>query len=152
MEIKSADQWHDYSNVDAVIAIRDFSRARQLHKPATKLYNAWLAQVPFIGGNDSAYRSDGRPGVDYLIAQSPEQVLEHLRKLKEDPAFRAHLIQNGFESGKKFNRSATLERWKSLIQETLPGLAFQWQKKSPSQRACYLLAQRAFCWFDRKLR
>lgn len=149
---KGSNQWHDYSNVDAVIAIRDFSRSRQLHKPATKLYNAWLAGVPFIGGNDSAYRSDGRPGIDYLVAQSPKQVLEHLRKLKEDTVFRTHLIQNGIESGKKLCRSATLERWKSLIQETLPTLAFQWQKKSPSQRACYLLAQRAVCWIDRKLR
>ncbi|MBX9578553.1 MAG: hypothetical protein K2W97_08800 [Chthoniobacterales bacterium] len=151
-EIRRAAQWHDYSNVDAIIAIRDFSRSRQLHKPATKLYNAWLAGVPFIGGNDSAYQSDGRPGVDYLVAQSPKQVLEHLRKLKVDAAFRSRLIQNGIESGEKFSRSATLERWKFLIQETLPGLAFQWQKKSPSQRACYLLAQGAICWIDRKLR
>ena len=151
-EIRRAAQWHDYSNVDAIIAIRDFSRSRQLHKPATKLYNAWLAGVPFIGGNDSAYRSDGRPGVDYLVAESPQQALEHLRNLKEDPAFRSHLIQNGIESGEKFSRSATLACWKSLIQETLPELAFQWQKKSLSQRACYLLAQRAFCWIDRKLR
>ena len=151
-EIRRAAQWHDYSNVDAIIAIRDFSRSRQLHKPATKLYNAWLAGVPFIGGNDSAYHSDGRPGVDYLVAQSPKQVLEHLRNLKEDPAFRSHLIQNGIESGEKFSRSATLQHWKSLIQETLPELAFQWQKKLPSQRDCYFLVQRTVCWIDRTLR
>ena len=152
LEIRRADQWHDYSNVDAIIAIRDFSRSRQLHKPATKLYNAWLAGVPFIGGNDSAYQSDGQPGVDYLIAQSPKQVLEHLRKLKEDSTFRFRLIQNGFESGKKFNRPATLEHWKSLVQEILPQRALQWQKKSSSQRAYYFLTQHAFCWIDRKLR
>lgn len=151
-EIRRAEQWHDYSNVDAVIAIRDFSRSRQFHKPATKLYNAWLAGVPFIGGNDSAYQSDGRPGIDYLIAQSPRQALEHLRKLKEDATFRSHLIQNGVESGKRFSRSATLEHWKSLVQEILPGLALQWQKKSTFQRTCYFLTQRAFCWVDRTLR
>lgn len=151
-EIRRANQWHDYSNVDAVIAVRNFSHSRQLHKPATKLYNAWLAHVPFIGGNDSAYRSDGRPGVDYLVAQSPKEVLEHLRRLKEDPAFRSRLIQNGCDSGKQFNRSATLARWKFLIQETLPALALQWQKKANCQRASYLLAQRAFCWIDKKLR
>jgi hypothetical protein len=151
-EIRRANQWHDYSNVDAAIAIRDFSCSRQLHKPATKLYNAWLAGVPFIGGHDSAYRADGRAGIDYLVAQSPEQALEHLRRLKEDPAFRTQLVQNGFESGKNFSRPATLERWKLLIEETLPVLALQWQKKSATQRTCYLFAHRGFCWVDKKLR
>ncbi|MBM3856887.1 MAG: glycosyltransferase family 1 protein [Verrucomicrobia bacterium] len=151
-EIRRADRWHDYSDVDAVVAIRDFSRSRQLHKPATKLYNAWLAGVPFIGGHDSAYQTDGQPGVDYLVASSPKQVLEHLRRLKEDFDFRSRLIQNGSESVKKFNQRATLERWKILIQETLPTLALEWQKKSILQRRCYFVAQRAFCFIDRKLR
>jgi len=151
-EIRRADRWHDYSDVDAVIAIRDFSHSRQLHKPATKLYNAWLAGVPFIGGHDSAYQSDGRPDIDYLIAHSPEQVLEHLRRLKEDLSFRSRLIQNGFESGKKFSQSATLERWKILIQKTLPALALQWQHQSAFQRAYHHFTQRTFCWIDRTLR
>jgi len=38
-EIRDNTRWHDYSDVDLVIAIRDFSSARHLHKPATKLYN-----------------------------------------------------------------------------------------------------------------
>jgi hypothetical protein len=151
-EIRRANQWHDYSNVDAVIAIRDFSRSRQLHKPATKLYNAWLAGVPFIGGNDSAYQFDGRPGIDYLVARSPEEVLKALRRLKEDISWRVELIKNGVESGKKFNRSATLERWKLLIDQTLPALALQWEKKNIYQRASYLFAQRGFCWVDRYYR
>ena len=151
-EIKPAEQWHDYSQLDAIIAIRNFSRARQLHKPATKLYNAWLAGVPFIGGNDSAYQSDGRPGVDYLVAKSPQQILEHLRTLKEDPNFRFQLIQNGLASGKKFTRTATLEHWKILIQRTLPELALQWQKKATYQRDYYLFTQRLSCWIDKKLR
>lgn len=151
-QIRRADRWHDYSDIDAVIAIRDFSDARQLHKPATKLYNAWLAGVPFIGGNDSAYQNDGKNGIDYLAAHSPEQVLQYLRKLKEDTTFRSCLVENGNASGKKFSQLATLERWKTLVQETLPTLALRWQKKSTYQRYSYLLAQRAVCWFDRNLR
>ncbi len=147
-EIRHSDRWHDYSDVDAVIAIRDFSHARQLHKPATKLYNAWLAGVPFIGGNDSAYQMDGRSGVDYLMAQSPKQVFLYLQKLKEDLTFRSHLIERGYESSKKFNQAATLERWKVFIQTTLPALAHEWQKKSSLQKTFYHLTQCGFCWID----
>lgn len=152
LKLKKPDQWHDYSDVDAVIAVRDFSRRGQLHKPATKLYNAWLASVPFIGGNDSAYHSDGKSGIDYLLAHSPDQILQHLRRLKEDIGFRNFLIQNGNESGKKFNQVATLERWKNMIQKTLPLLSQEWKKKSSFHRHCYLFAQRFFCFIDRKLR
>ncbi len=58
LKIQKANEWHDYSAVDAVLAIRDFSNARHLHKPATKLYNAWIAGVPFISGRDSSYAAE----------------------------------------------------------------------------------------------
>jgi len=54
-------QWHNYSAADCVFAILDFSSSLHLHKPATKLYNSLHAGFPFIGGNDSASASDGRP-------------------------------------------------------------------------------------------
>ena len=151
-ELRSVDHWHDYSDVDAVIAIRDFSKAHQLHKPATKLYNAWLAGVPFIGGRDSAYVADGNPGIDYLVATSPEEVIQHLKRLKEDPILRTTLVQNGLQSGKKFTREATLARWCQLVQTTLPALAAQWQKKSALQRHCFFMKQKLICCADRYLR
>lgn len=67
-DIRSAEHWHDCHDVDVVLAVRTFGRQRQLHKPATKLYNAWRAGIPFIGGRDSAFAADGNPGRDYLIA------------------------------------------------------------------------------------
>lgn len=151
-KIKTADQWHDYSDVDAVIAIRDISSARYLDKPATKLYNAWLAGVPFIGGLDSAYKADGRPGVDYLVASSVEEAFQHLRRLKEDKLFRHQLVLRGTESGKAFTREATLLRWQTFVLETLPKLVEQWQKKSVFQRHFFVMTQRFFCFLDRYLR
>ena len=144
--------WHDYGESDAVIAIRDFSRSRQYHKPATKLYNAWHAGVPFIGGRDSAYAADGRPGVDYLVATSPKKVLEHLRHLKENDAFREHLVEQGHQSASFFTQEATLEYWKKLIQETRPDLALQWQKKSALQRSLFWMTQRTSSFLDYRLK
>lgn len=151
-QIKTADHWHDYSDVDAIIAIRDISSARYLDKPATKLYNAWHAGVPFIGGVDSAYAADGHPGVNYLVATSVEEAFQHLRRLKEDPLFRQQLVRHGTEAGKAFTREATLQQWKTFILEILPKLVERWQKKSALQRHLFMMTQRLFCFLDRYLR
>jgi|GEM_PF-2001386 hypothetical protein len=148
-QIKPVNQWHDYSDVDAVIAIRDCPSARYLDKPATKLYNAWHAGVPFIGGLDSAYAADGRPGIDYLVATSTEEAFQHLRHLKEDLSLRHQLVLHGNESAKAFTREATLQQWKIFLLEKLPKLVEQWQKKSPLERRFYMMTQRFFCFLDR---
>jgi len=141
--------WHDYRHADAVLAIRNFSRSRYFHKPATKLYNAWQAGVPFIAGRDSAYALDGHSGKDYLIATSPEEVFQHLKHLKEDENSRNSLIQKGFQSGASFSREATLIHWKKLLQETLPRLADQWQQTSMRRRRYFSLMQRSACLLER---
>lgn len=142
---RDSGRWHDFSDVDCVVAIRGFSRSRFLYKPASKLYNAWLAGVPFIGGCDSAYAADGRKGHDYLRATSAEETFQHLKRLKEDPIFRTILIQNGLQSGTAFTKQAILQQWKRLLQETLPASALQWQQSSKLQRACRILIQRVNC-------
>lgn len=124
-KVKEVQEWHDYSNVDCIVAIRDFSREGHLEKPGTKLYNAWLAGIPFIGGNDTAYAADGRPGKNYLVATSLEEVFQHLRRLKEDATFRMSLVEEGKKSATDFSKQATLECWKKLILETIPVLAIQ---------------------------
>ncbi|MFZ4116313.1 MAG: hypothetical protein ACOYK6_06275 [Chthoniobacterales bacterium] len=122
-EIRTVPEWHDYRDVDCAIGIRDFSFSHHFHKPATKLYNAWLAGVPFIGGSDSAYQADGHPGRDYLLARSLEEIFQYLKRLQENCSFRSMLVQNGYDAGKSFTTEATLKRWKKLIEETLPSLA-----------------------------
>jgi hypothetical protein len=149
MDIKDSNRWHDYSDTDAILAIRDFSRSPYYYKPATKLYNAWLAGVPFIGGRDSAYAMDGKPGIDYLVATSPQQVIEHLCHLKKDDLFRQQLIANGKKSGAAFSREAIILRWKKIIQETLPELANKWQKKSSLQKRFFWMTQKYTCALDR---
>ncbi|MFA7342778.1 MAG: glycosyltransferase [Terrimicrobiaceae bacterium] len=151
-EIRRADRWHDYSDVDCVLAIRDFTKSRHLHKPATKLYNAWLAGVPFIGGRDSAYAADGHPGVDYLKADSPEQVVAHLRHLKEDPGFRMRLVKEGAKSGAGFTPEMILGRWKKLVSETLPAAAGKHAATSAARRAVSGAAHRAILRLDRQFR
>lgn len=122
-ELRGPESWHDYSDVDVVIAVRTFGNGRLLHKPATKLYNAWLAGAPFIGGRDSAYRYEGVPGQDYLVAKSPKQLLAHLCTLKSNPDFCRALVEAGRAKSRSRTRQAIAERWRMLIDETLPAKA-----------------------------
>jgi hypothetical protein len=150
--LQPIDQWHDYSQTDCVIAIRDFSTSPHWNKPATKLYNAWLAGVPFIGGSDSAYAADGIAGLDYLVATSPEETFEHLRHLKENKSLRAQLVSHGHIAAEEFSREAILQRWKSFIEKTAPSLAHQWAEKRARQRSLFARRQKRklflerYCW------
>ena len=152
LHLPEVHEWYDYSHTDCVLAVRDFSKSRYLQKPATKLYDAWHAGVPFIGGRDSAYASNGHPEKDYLVATSAEEVFQHLKRLKEDKTFRETLVQNGSQSGSHFSQEATLKRWKQLVEETLPKLASEWQKKTPFARWRFLMTQHLFCFLDRYLK
>ncbi len=61
------EKWHDFSEVDVVVAIRDFvGNHRYGNKPPTKLFNAWRAGVPAILGRESAYHQQWRRSLDYL--------------------------------------------------------------------------------------
>jgi|GEM_PF-1998785 len=139
------DRWHDFSDVDCIVAIRDFTGNYFFYKPAHKLYNAWLAGVPFIGGRDSAFVGDGHPGEDYLVANSAEEVFEYLKKLKEDPLFRSQLVERGRQSGAAFSREAVLQSWKRLVQETLPVQALKWHRASALKRFFLRVLQRWSC-------
>ena len=151
-QLRNKDRWHDYSDVDCVLAVRDFSTSPHLSKPATKLYNAWHAGVPFIGGTDSAYAADGHPGKNYLVAASLEEIFQHLKRLKEDECFRSNLVQQGFLAGAAFTRDATLAHWKKLVQETLPNLAVAWLQQSARKRRWFYFKQHFFYLIQRYLK
>jgi hypothetical protein len=152
LEIRDTAKWHDYSDIDAVMGVRDFSGRGHLRKPATKLYNAWLAGVPFIGGVESALASDGRPGVDHLAASSAEQVMACAVLLAGDTALRESLVIQGRESAKQFSHQATLARWRSLVTEVLPETARRMQSHSRFRRALARRENSICVWFDRTLK
>ena len=147
-----ADRWHDYSESDCVAAVRDFGRSTYLHKPATKLYNAWLAGVPFIGGMDSAYAADGEPGRNFLRAATPAELFAQIRRLKEEPALRDRLVSAGRIAGSNFTSEATLGRWTALLGDTVQSLAERWQRKGAAGRRIFFAAQTASVWLDTRLR
>jgi len=146
------NRWHEYSNVNVAVAVRSFSVARHLHKPATKLYNAWLAGLPLIGGVDSAFMSEATDGVDYLVARKPDELISHVRLLKAQPELRRALVEAGHKRARAHSREAMRSRWRELCEEELPARHALWQKKGSLARKAFWTYQDAFCFFDRKFR
>ena len=151
-EIRGAGRWHDYRNVDAVVAIRDFTGGKQIHKPATKLYNAWLAEVPFIGGTDSAYAADGSAGQDYLVARGPAEVVRHLELLARDQVLRNSLVEEGRKKAVVFNAESTACRWQKLVELEIPSLARSRATRPRWIRACEDFCRLGVCEIDRIFR
>jgi hypothetical protein len=109
------DRWHDYSDVDAVLAVRSFDKRDYFQKPATKLFNAWHAGVPAILGCESAYRAERQSDLDYIEVSSPDEVLAALKRLRDDPELRQSTIANGRLRAKETSVENLTARWGNFI-------------------------------------
>lgn len=134
LEIPPPSSWHDFSQVDAILAIRNFGRGNPLlSKPSLKLYNAWLAGVPAIFGYESSYRAEGEPGRAYLEAVSPEQVLASIEQLKNDLVFRRSLVSRGQALVEQYRPESTVGRWASLLAADVNELASRYPRSAASR-------------------
>jgi hypothetical protein len=152
LEIRGADRWHDYSDVDLVLAVRDFSRSRHLHKPATKLYNAWLAGVPLIGGSDSAYAAEAEAGSDYLAAHSTEDCIRLVKELRDIPSLRNRIVESGQKKSASRSRDAVRNKWRDFCVVELPERLRQWERKSLLEKRFFWASQKSLHFIDRKFR
>lgn len=148
-EVRTADQWHDYADVDCVVAVRGFDGRRHIHKPATKLYNAWLAGVPFIGGPDSAYAAEGEEA--YLKIATLDELTNALRLLKADPAFRRTLAAEGSRRAPAYTHEAITQRWITLLRDDLPTRARAWKETPAWRRSLHTATQSAAYFIENKL-
>jgi len=145
---RSAD-WHDYSETDCVLAIREFGRHLFLRKPATKLYNAWLAGVPFIGGSDSAYAAEGISDSDYVSCCSMSELLDALERLSRDRSFRRDLVRAGWRAAHRFTVESITEKWAQFACLTAPQLAARQFSKTTTGRKLSDWTQQAALLLDR---
>lgn len=151
LEIRGTERWHDYHDVDIAVAVRGFDRSPYFRKPATKLYNAWLAGVPLIGGIDSAFRAEGTPDENYLVARSPAEFATHVRHLRAEGGRYRALVDAGRTKASSRSREAVKERWRQFLADELPAHAARWQKRSSLSKA-FFWPQNAFAHaLDRQL-
>lgn len=117
-EVRSRD-WEDYRGVDVAIAVRRELRQVLAQKPATKLYNAWLAGVPALASPEPAYREIRRHPIDFIEVEGPDDVVRAVDLLRANPAIYRAMAANGRERGKEFSVQAIRGRWMSLFEHEI---------------------------------
>ena len=131
------EQWHDYREVDVVIAVRTFGYFDFSSKPPSKLYNAWHAGVPAILGAESAFRANRRSNLDYLEVQSLEETAAAVRCLRDAPTLRQRMVRNGLARARDVHPARLAERWQDLFTEAILPAYEEWTQASPWSRAAY---------------
>jgi hypothetical protein len=135
-------EWPDFVSIDAVLAMRPSGSRRQELKPATKLYNAWLAGVPALLGPEVAFRELRQSPLDYLEIQTPEDAKTAVLRLRDDPGLYGAMVEHGQRRAQEFGVSATVERWRELLTGTIPERAASLRDRPPWPLATWLWRMR----------
>jgi hypothetical protein len=115
---RTFEQWADYSDVDVVLAVRRFDpNSKYNWKPATKLYNAWLANVPIIVGRESAFQAERKSPLDYLEVNSLNETVDALQRLRDDQFLRQAMVENGRVRAQEIQPDKIVAQWRSLIED-----------------------------------
>lgn len=131
----------DYTNIDAVIAVRDFTRNPQYHKPNSKLINGWKAGVPVLATNESAFVAMRQTPLDFIEISSSAELLAGLEKLKSDPALVENMVANGKKRVVDYSHEKILGDWEKLLFEDAQQLYEKWRSKSKLQKEAFYADQ-----------
>ena len=133
-EIRESDWWN-YRDADAILAIRTAPAEVLLTKPATKLYNAWLAGcIPLLGA-EPAYAALRRSDLDYFPIETPQDVLDAVRRLAADPPFARAMRENAVERAREFTTDRIVDRWEDLLSGPVAAAYERWLVRGPLRRA-----------------
>jgi hypothetical protein len=107
--------WDDYRGIDLVIAAREDASSILAVKPATKIYNAWLAHVPVLATPEPAYNELRRNALDFIEIRSGEDVVNAVDLLRANPGLYQAMVANGIARGGEYDVESTRKRWISLF-------------------------------------
>ena len=110
------DRWERYDNIDLVIAARDEVPTVLATKPATKLYNGWLAGVPVLASPEPAYEELRLSGLDYLRVRAADDVVQAIDRLQLERGLYTAMVDNGLKRGQAFSVERIAARWCALLE------------------------------------
>ena len=108
-------RWHDYAEVDAVLAIRDLTDRDYYNKPASKLVNAWLAGVPALLGPEPAYQALRRSELDYFEVHTVREAIDAIARLAADRELYAAVAENARLRSREFTTDQIAARWREVL-------------------------------------
>lgn len=145
-EIIPRNRWYDYSNIDAVVAVRNFQQQDYIEKPATKLYNAWHAGIPAILGKESAFQVERKTEFDYFEVSSVEDAVNVLKRLRDNPQLCEKVRENGKIRGQEIEPQNVVRQWRSFLTNVALLKYIEWCRSSRLIKQLYLQG----CYFSVK--
>ena len=133
---------HDLNDIDVLIGIRSFDTNPYSSKPPSKLINAWHAHIPFIGGHDSAFKQVGVPGEDYLLAKTPNEVLQAVLSLRDKPDLYQTLVNNGISKSKKFTFESISGAWEKVLHGPVARRYEKWKSRNGLEKQRFKVLSR----------
>lgn len=131
--------WSDYSNIDAVLAVRSFDQQTYSAKPANKLFNAWHTGVPAIVGNDSAFQAEFRNELDFIKVATVHDAIAALKRLRDDVNLRRAMVENGMQRAEETKPETLVQRWQSFITDiAMPAYERQRRESGVSHQVSFI--------------
>jgi hypothetical protein len=137
-----------FADADVIVAVRSFQKSGFVRKPASKLFNAWIAGIPAILGAEFAYQEQRKSQWDYIEVHSVEEALQALRLLAASPELRNRIIENGRLRAKEVTVSAITEHWRAVLFDSAVAGYHNWCKDGALTRSLHY----ARCIRDKKVR
>jgi hypothetical protein len=138
----SKEMWHHLKDIDVLLGIRTFNGNSHNSKPPSKLLNAWRAEIPFIGGNDSAFKQIGHPGKDYLIAKTQPDALKAILRLRDEPELYKRIVENGKRMALNYTEDIISKIWEDVFLNRIMKRYELWKKRSQFEWARFNLIQK----------
>ncbi|MCA1992192.1 MAG: hypothetical protein LDL41_09130 [Coleofasciculus sp. S288] len=138
-QVVSRAHWNDYRDVDAILAVRNFCEQESYSwKPATKLYNAWHADVPAILARESAFQAERKSELDYLEVTSLNDAILALKRLRDDLQLRHAMVENGRVRAEETKPAKLVSQWHNFITDVAVPAYDRWCKASSWNKHSYV--------------
>jgi len=117
-----APAWHDLSEIDAVLCVAtDALGGGLLHKPPTKLINAWNGgAIPIVATDQPGYVDLAVDGVDSVFVKDAFDVASAIRLLQTQTDLLPVIETNICRRAQEFSTASILGRWEELLSQTGP--------------------------------
>ncbi len=104
--------WGNFSQIDAVLFVRDFDGNPHYNKPSTKLYNAWLAKCLPVCTPEPAYLDEsGRDDLETVYVDDFESLKASVKHLKQNPEEFAKRIEAAIVKSQEYTNQRITDEW-----------------------------------------
>lgn len=144
--IYGMQRWHDYSSVDVTVSVRGFGASHRSDdptqssdsKPPTKLINSWIAGVPAIVGNESAYKAVRKSPLDFIVVESKSDLLDALIRLQSNPELYQDMVENAAIRSQEFSVDSMANTWVRVLDDKAQPAYERWKRNSAVYRSFVL--------------